>query len=141
MPPKKRTHSQKRTAKDTSKTKLPKSSKRQHVDASYTLFISNLNTHIKSNKMRENLYILFSSFADVLQLSYPRKNFRGQGWIVVSSSDDANECVEKLNGFSIFDQELSVKFARKDGEIIQTLKKIAEKEADSKDLIEEHRKS
>jgi RNA recognition motif-containing protein len=122
MPPRKRSRT------TTKATKVSKDStngtKKQHIEASHTIFVSNLNSHIKSNKMKENLYILFSSFADIIQINYPRKNLRGQGWIVVSSPEDAIKCVTKLNGFQIFDQEINVQFARKEATIIETLSKL-----------------
>lgn len=100
------------------------SAKRQKSDASYTLYVSNLNTHIKSKKMKENLFILFSAFADVLQINYPLKNYRGQGWIVVSSPNSAAVCIEKLNGFNIFDKEVHVKLSRNESKLIETLEKL-----------------
>lgn len=101
--------------------KIEKANKRQRNESSYTLYVSNLNTHIKPNKIKENLYVLFSTFADVIMIKYPVKNFRGQGWIVVSSPDDAAECIEKLNGFSFFENEIHVKHARKESNLINII--------------------
>lgn len=126
MPPRKRTHQSSQTDEKITTTTTPKTRntrKRQRLDASNTLYLTNLNSDIKPIKMRENLYILFSSFADILKLSYPRKNYRGQAWIVVGSADEAKECIEKLDGFQIFDKTLTVKVARKDSKIVDILSK------------------
>lgn len=117
MPPKRKNTASENNNKDTDNVK------RQKGEASYTLYITNLNTHIKPKKMKENLYVLFTAFADVLHINYPIKNHRGQSWISVSSSDNAIDCVEKLNGFKIFDHEITVKVARKDSKLIETLSK------------------
>lgn len=122
MPPRKRAYPG--TGKPGKATKSKENAKRQHTEASHTLYLSNLNTKIKPHRMKENLYVLFTSFADVLEINYPRKNFRGQGWIVVTSPDDANECLAKLEGFDFFDQPLHVRYARKDSNIIHSLKKL-----------------
>lgn len=120
MPPKKRSYTKVAKSKnDVSKSK--NTAKRKHTEASHTLYISNLNSKIKPDKMKENLYILFASFADILEINYPKKNYRGQGWIVVTSSEDADECVTKLEGFNIFDQPIHVKRANKDSKIIEKL--------------------
>ncbi|TID31401.1 hypothetical protein CANINC_000030 [Pichia inconspicua] len=99
--------------------KLEKGNKRQKCESAYTLYVSNLNTHIKPSKMKENLFILFSAFADVIQIRYPVKGLRGQGWIIVSSPDDAIKCIEKLNGFPFFENEIHVKQARKESILIK----------------------
>lgn len=122
MPPRKRAHSG--TRKPGKAPKSKENAKRQHTEASHTLYLSNLNTKIKPHRMKENLYVLFASFADVLEINYPRKNFRGQGWIVVTSPDDASECLSKLEGFDFFDQPLHVRYARKDSNIISSLKSL-----------------
>lgn len=129
MPPKKRTYSKSvETEKIINKPKSTKAKstvekivKRQHTEASYTLYLSNLNTNIKPTKIKENLYILFSSFADILEINYPRKSYRGQGWIVVTSQDDATECISKLQDFNFFEQPLRIKYAKKESKIINIL--------------------
>lgn len=103
------------------KTTVKKNVKRQHTEASYTLYLSNLNSKIKPTKIKENLYILFASFADILEINYPRKNYRGQGWIVVTSQEDATECISKLQGFNFFEQSLRIRYAKKDSKIINIL--------------------
>ncbi|KAG0684325.1 U2 snRNP complex subunit msl1 [Pichia californica] len=144
MPPKKRTHSKidndDAIANKNSKSKSKalsavgeKNIKRHHTEASHTLYISNLNSKIKPSKMKENLYILFSSYADIIEINYPCKNQRGQGWVVVSSPDDADECVSKLEGFSIFDKPLNVNYAKKDSKSLQQLKRICQEEEEEKE--------
>lgn len=119
MPPKKRSYS--KITKPGKAANSKENAKRQHTEASYTLYLSNLNTKIKPRKMKENLFVLFTSFADVLEINYPRRNLRGQGWVVVTSPDDARECLSKLEGFDFFDQPLHVKYARKDSKIVHDL--------------------
>lgn len=134
MGPKKRTHT---VVQNGAGPKNPKNAKRQRVDALYTIYVSNLNTHIKARKMKANLYILFSSFADVVEINYPRKNLRGQGWIVVSSPRDAVECVEKINGSTVFNNVINLQFARKDSNIINELNRLDEQTQDRTELEEQ----
>lgn len=128
MPPRKRT----RTTNN--KSKNVDSHKRQHLESKYSIFITNINSKIKSNKMKENLFILFSSFADVLQVHYPRKGYRGKAWIIVSSQTDAIECINKLNGFEIFDAKINVSLARKEGKIIDRLLKAGKEEEEEEEV-------
>lgn len=123
MPPRKRTRT-------TNKSKHVSSNKRQHLDSKYSMYIANLNSKIKSNKMKENLFFLFSSFADVLQIHYPRKGYRGQAWVIVSCQDDVNQCIDKFNGFEIFGTKINVSLARKEGKIIEKLLKAETKEGE-----------
>lgn len=95
-------------------------SKKQHLQSSYTLYISNLNSKINKSKLIENLYILLSSFADVIQISHSGK-FRGQVWVAVSSSHDALQCIENLNGFNIFDKDMKISMAEKESKLINNL--------------------
>mgnify|MGYP003362139787 FL=1 len=83
--------------------------------------------------MKENLYILFSSFADVLEIHYPRKDRRGQGWIVVSSPEEAAQCIEKLDNFQMFENQIHVNLARKDANIIGELTKLESHDKEDED--------
>lgn len=122
----KRTHQQSNRA-------TKRKTKRQNIGAKYTLYVTNLNSKIKPVKMKENLYILFSSFADVLEIHYPRKDRRGQGWIVVSSPEEAAQCIEKLDNFQMFENQIHVNLARKDANIIGELTKLESHDKEDED--------
>jgi hypothetical protein len=133
MPPKKRAISN--VVNKSNAKRAPKRAKRQHTEATYTLHVANLNTHIKAAKMKENLLILFSAVADVIEIHYPRKGLPGQSWVVLSSPDEANECIKMFNGFNVFQREITISLAAKDAKVISRLQQLV-----NDDLVNETKK-
>ncbi|GMM29471.1 U2 snRNP complex subunit [Martiniozyma asiatica (nom. inval.)] len=117
MAPTKRT----RQSNPANKGKAEPKQKRQHLTPSHTLFVANLDTHIGVERMKTNLFLLFSTYTDVIEIQYPKKGFPGQGWVVVSSVEDAHNIIKELDGFEYFDKPLRVQFARKESHLIDKL--------------------
>lgn len=95
-------------------------SKRKHIQPSHTIHISNLNSKINKKKLIENLYILLSSFADVIQIKYSPKH-RGQVWAVIASDIDAKACIDQFDGFQFFDKKIELSYAQNESKLIDKL--------------------
>lgn len=120
MPPRKRVQLGRTSEQKLKRTHLEKPSF-PPPDPSHTLYITNLNTHITATKLKQNLYILFSTYADVIKIHYPRKGYRGQGWVVFSSADEAAACLSKLEGVTIFERDMRLQWARHESSVIKTI--------------------
>ncbi|ODV86536.1 hypothetical protein CANARDRAFT_196752, partial [[Candida] arabinofermentans NRRL YB-2248] len=91
----------------------------------YTIYIKNLNDNIPSRTMKENLYILFSTYADVIQVRYiNKKNLRGQAWIVLSSKDEAKLAMRHCKGVSLFGKIPILEYSSNKSHIIQQLEDL-----------------
>ncbi|CUS21909.1 LAQU0S04e03598g1_1 [Lachancea quebecensis] len=82
-----------------------------------TLYVNNLNDKIKIQTLRENLYLLFSTYGEVLQINVSKKN-RGQAFIVLRTADEANIAMISLQKEPFFDKELHIQFSKQDSKLV-----------------------
>ncbi|SCV06015.1 LANO_0H20230g1_1 [Lachancea nothofagi CBS 11611] len=82
-----------------------------------SLYVNNLNDKIKMQTLRENLYLLFSTFAEVLQVTVSKAT-RGQAFIVLKSVDEANLAMISLQEEPFFGKPLRIQFAKKDSLLV-----------------------
>ncbi|AGO10012.1 AaceriAAR022Wp [[Ashbya] aceris (nom. inval.)] len=78
-----------------------------------TLYVSNLNDQIKSNTLKTNLYLLFSTFGEVVKIAMSPK-LRGQAFVVLSTVDEANLAMISLKDESFFGKPLRIQFSKSD---------------------------
>lgn len=78
-----------------------------------TLYISNLNDQVKISTLRTNLYLLFSTFGEVLRIAMSPK-LRGQAFVVLSTVDEANLAMISLKDESFFGKPLRIQFSKSD---------------------------
>ncbi|KAK2964185.1 putative U1 small nuclear ribonucleoprotein A [Blattamonas nauphoetae] len=110
----------------------------QSVPRNCTIYVNNLNDHIKTDVLERALRDIYSPFGSIKQIvcmkSYSR---RGQAFIVYDSIDDAAKAVEKMNQIPFQGKPMHVTFARtksyvnliEEGIDVEPLKKIAKKRA------------
>ncbi|GME81215.1 unnamed protein product [Ambrosiozyma monospora] len=109
----------------------------------HTIYIKNINDKIPRTKTIQNLYILFTTYADVISVEYKNKGkLRGQAWITLSSVDEAQLCLSRLDGQLFFGKRLSLGFSAKESEIIRYYENLDKKdEEEKKDEEQEQEKS
>lgn len=76
-----------------------------------TLYLRNLNDKIREHILRENLYLMFSVYGEVLKISITRKQ-RGQAFVIFSTIDEANLAKISLDGEPLFGKILKIEFSK-----------------------------
>lgn len=80
----------------------------------HTLYINNLSDHIGSNRLRTNLYLLFSIYGEVINISINTKKQRGQAFITMRTIDESNLAMISLNNEQFFGKPLQIQFSKND---------------------------
>lgn len=98
-------------------------SKRSVPVANCTLYVSNLNDKINPSIVHHNLYLLFSTYGDVLKIVSRPKNpkMRGQAHIVFSDDHSATLALKNLQGMSFFNKPIAIAYARNASKIIAAI--------------------
>lgn len=80
-----------------------------------TLYAKNLNDKINPDTMKHNLYLLFSTYGDVIDIVFKPKNkrLRGQAHIIFSSTSHATRALDELQNMMFFEKELQMLYAKK----------------------------
>ncbi|CAR24351.1 U2 snRNP complex subunit MSL1 [Lachancea thermotolerans CBS 6340] len=102
---------------ETKKPRAPSSTAEETISPKKTLYVNNLNDKIKVQTLRENLYLLFSTYGEVLQINVSNKN-RGQAFIVLRTPDEANVAMISLQKETFFEKELHIQFSRQDSKLV-----------------------
>lgn len=80
----------------------------------HTLYINNLADHVDIQRLRSNLYFLFSIYGEVIKITINTKRQRGQAFITMKSVDEANLAVISLDNEPFFGKPLRVSFSCKE---------------------------
>ncbi|KAK6460343.1 hypothetical protein DFJ63DRAFT_290608 [Scheffersomyces coipomensis] len=94
-----------------------------HLKPCQTLYIKNLNDKINPKVMKHNLYLLFSTYGDVIQI-HNRK--RGQAHIVFGDVDSSSLALRSLQSDVFFDKPLVINYSINESSIITRLKRQQE---------------
>ena len=78
-----------------------------------TLYINNIPDGLGSNKIRTNLYLLFSIYGEVIKISVKTRRQRGQAFVRMRTADEANLALISLNNELFFEKPLRVQFSKK----------------------------
>lgn len=79
--------------------------------ATPTLYIRNINTAPGSQRIRTNLYLLFATYGEVLNVAVNFRKQRGQAFLTMSSTDEANLARIALQNQQFMGSELGIQFA------------------------------
>lgn len=82
-----------------------------------TLYVNNLNDQIRPNTLRENLYLLFSTYGEVIQVSMTSKE-RGQAFVLLRTMNEANLAMISLQDEPFFGKPLRIRFSRTDSQLV-----------------------
>lgn len=86
-----------------------------------TLYINNLNDKINIGIIRHNLYLLCSSYGDVIDIIMKPKShkMRGQAHIIFSNVSEASMALVALQKFEFFNKPMAVQFAKTKSKVIK----------------------
>lgn len=89
-------------------------------NASHTLYVRNLDDKIPILKMKQNLYILFSTYGDVVQINYTnRGSLRGQAWVVFGSVQEASVALSNVLKYNFFGKSIEISYANKESSVVE----------------------
>lgn len=80
-----------------------------------TIYVKNLNDQVNSSIIKTNLYLLCSSFGDIVDVIIkPRsRKMRGQAHIIFSNLKEAQVAHQELQDFVFFDKRMVVEYSRR----------------------------
>lgn len=79
-----------------------------------TIYVHNLSDGIGSQRLREQLYLLFSTCGEVVKVSVNVRKNRGQAFVTMKTLDESNLAVSLLNGETFMGKILSVEFSKQE---------------------------
>jgi len=88
-----------------------------HLKPSRTLYINNLNDQLSKSVLRHNLYIICSTYGDVVEINL---KLRGQAHVVFSSVINASVALKCLNGEDFFGKPMGVKYSWNVSKVVET---------------------
>lgn len=77
-----------------------------------TLYINNLNEKVSTRKLRISLYMMFSTYGEVLKIYINFKRQRGQAFVTLRTPEEAQLAKVSLQGEIFFDKELHIDFSK-----------------------------
>lgn len=87
-----------------------------------TVYVQNINEKLKKDVLKQNLYLLFSQFGNVLEIHvFKTKKLRGQAWVIFDSLAGATKSLRDLQDFSFFGKSLRCSYAKKKSDLFAKL--------------------
>ncbi|RLV87022.1 putative U2 small nuclear ribonucleoprotein B'' [Meyerozyma sp. JA9] len=87
------------------------------VKPSQTLYVNNLNDQVSRRLLKHNLYLLFSTYGDVIDIII-RPKMRGQAHIILDSVASASSARASLDKRRFFSKEMGVSYAKTKSRIV-----------------------
>lgn len=92
------------------------------IEPNQTLYVKNIDWKVKKGLLRRALYSLFSRHGKVLEVIALRKDgLRGQAFIVMDSVAAATAALQAENGFTFFEKDLVIEYAKEKSDRIAKL--------------------
>ena len=88
---------------------------------SNTLYIKNLNDKVNPSLLKHNLYLLFSTYGDILDIVMKPSKMRGQAHIIFTKTTLADYALKNLQKETFFDKHLDISFSSKKSKIIEEI--------------------
>ncbi|KAI8886289.1 RNA-binding domain-containing protein [Backusella circina FSU 941] len=89
------------------------------IDPSQTLYITNINTRITVEEIKQSLYGLFTTYGTILGVSAKKtEKMREQAFVVFSDIASATTAKRSLNGFTFFGQPLKIDYAKTKSHVV-----------------------
>lgn len=82
--------------------------KKPKLEVQQTLYIKNIDDKIRKRVLRHNLYLLFSTFGDVLDINL---KLRGAAHVVFESTESASRALKLLQNTQFFGRALVIDFS------------------------------
>ncbi|KAI5963643.1 uncharacterized protein KGF55_002523 [Candida pseudojiufengensis] len=127
MPSTKRSHSDNRISENLKE----KSQNLSDFKLNHTLYIKNLNNKINKSQLKHTLYLLFSTFDDILSIRFGSNVH--EAFIVFSNSKAATLAMRSLQNEKLYGKEMLISFSTHESKIIESLKDREVKDEDEND--------
>lgn len=100
-----------------------------------TLYLRNLNEKISINKLKAKLQSLFSTYGAITQITaHKNLKMKGQAFITYESIENAQNALNKLQNFIIFEKPVHIQYSRSNSDNLY--KQKAEEGQDTEQIIE-----
>lgn len=83
---------------------------------SQTLYVKNLNDQVHPKTLKHNLYLLFSTYGDVIQIS---NKHRGQAHILFDSVENSNLAMKCLQSEDFFNKQLVIRYSKTESKLLR----------------------
>ena len=94
----------------------------QMIQPNATLYVKNIDWKVKKPLLKRALYALFSRHGKVLEVIVLRRDgLRGQAFVIMEDVQAATAALQAENGFSFFDKDLVIEYAREKSDRIARL--------------------
>ncbi|KAH8549187.1 putative U1 small nuclear ribonucleoprotein A [Umbelopsis sp. PMI_123] len=91
-------------------------------DPNQTLYIKGLPEKVRVEEIKESLYTLFLSYGEILDIVIMKKDkMRGQAFVVFEDIAAATTALKSLNGFSFYDKNITIQYARSKSDAVAKL--------------------
>jgi RNA recognition motif-containing protein len=78
-----------------------------------SVYVRNLEEHIKVPQLKEALTELFSEYGEIIDIvAKTNLKAKGQAFIVFDSIESAQKAIEEVQGFELFDKPMQLAFAK-----------------------------
>eukprot|EP00826_Nyctotherus_ovalis_P024539 TRINITY_DN1896_c0_g1_i17.p1 TRINITY_DN1896_c0_g1~~TRINITY_DN1896_c0_g1_i17.p1 ORF type:complete len:206 (-),score=66.35 TRINITY_DN1896_c0_g1_i17:133-750(-) len=89
------------------------------IPPNQTLYIRNINEKVKPDELRKDLFLLFSTHGELLEINIKKSHkMRGQAFVVFKELSQAADAMHALQRFPFMGRELDIHFARTSSDIL-----------------------
>ncbi|SGZ58226.1 CIC11C00000004742 [Sungouiella intermedia] len=100
-------------------------SKKPRLEVQQTLYVHNLNDKISRSLLKHNLYLLFSTYGDVLDINM---KLRGQAHVIMESKEAAARALKSLLDHPFFGKPLHIDFSKSKSKCIELAERLLAEE-------------
>jgi U2 small nuclear ribonucleoprotein B'' len=87
-----------------------------------TLYVNNINEKIKKDVLKKQLYMLFSQYGKVKQITACKGlKMRGQSWVVYHELNSSIAAMKGKQGFVFYDKPLRIGYAKAQSNVVARL--------------------
>ena len=81
--------------------------------AKKTLYVNNLNEKVRTDEMRQSLFLIFSKFGQINEI-YVKRNIiaRGQAFISFARPEDASRALKEMQNFNLLTKPMRIAYAK-----------------------------
>lgn len=89
------------------------------VSPNQTLYVHNLNEKLKKDVLKKLLYMIFSQYGKVKQITACKGiKLRGQAWVAFKDVSSAINAMKGKQGFMFYDKPLKIGYAKADSKVV-----------------------
>ncbi|KAK4616229.1 U2 small nuclear ribonucleoprotein [Fulvia fulva] len=94
-------------------TQRPGNAVATNIAPSQSLYIQNLNEKLQKSDLKRNLYMLFTAYGPVLDVTALKTSkMRGQAHVLFRDQQSATQAMRHCQGFEFFGREMKISYAK-----------------------------